>query len=84
MTPEQIEKAKALSKCSFLPASTHKRFARDIGQMAIKEPEKELSQKHLAYLTALFHTYRKQMPEAHKNLCDCLEAQTARRQSQVV
>jgi len=61
MTTEQIEKAKQLSRCRFLPGSFDKRFARDMGSIAENKPDHELTEKQSAYLDKLAYKYRRQI-----------------------
>lgn len=75
MKDNQFQKIQALAKCTFLPASPAKRFVRSI---ANKKEDDELSQNQVAYLTSLFHSYRKQLGKAHTDYCDCQEAQQKR------
>jgi hypothetical protein len=71
MTELQINKALALLKCTFLPGSFQKRFAKDMGAMARNNPQAELTEKQAAYLDLLFHQYRRQIPNSHKRWCYC-------------
>lgn len=61
MTPAQIEAAIALEKCTFLPGSYEKKFARGMAAIATSEPGRELTDKQLAYLEKLLHRYRRQL-----------------------
>lgn len=62
MSPEQAEIAIALSHCGFLPASSDKRFARDMARLAVAKPDHELTEKQDRYLRLLAWRYRRQMP----------------------
>jgi hypothetical protein len=61
MTEYEIRLAAALSRCSFLPGSSHKRFCRNMGDIARLSPEKDISlrQRHLMELMAW--RYRRQL-----------------------
>ncbi len=61
MTPDQIDKALKLRRCSFLPGSWDKRFARDIGFVAEHHPAKELTERQSKCLDNLVHKYRRQI-----------------------
>ena len=62
MSPREIEVAKALGACTFLPGSWNKRFAKDIKWLAEHTPEKELTPRQSANLVRLAWRYRRQMP----------------------
>ena len=49
---------KALAKCTFLPGSSHKRFARQVAQT---HPEK-VTEKQVRHIIRLAWRYRRQMP----------------------
>lgn len=83
MNETQIRKALALGKCTFLPGSYQKRFAGNMEHAARHHPEQELSKKQADYLEQLFHMYRKQIGNAHNQLCDCKEAKQARAQTKI-
>ena len=65
MTNDQIIKAKALSRCRFLPGSNAKRFVRDMARLASDNPDQELTEKQRKYLDDLFHSYRRQIGRAY-------------------
>lgn len=48
----------ALAECSFLPASSHKRFARQVGQMYLDK----ITEKQWRHVIRLAWRYRRQMP----------------------
>jgi hypothetical protein len=81
MTDEQKRKATALRKCTFPVGSSQKRFARDMADVALHHPEKELTEKQVKYLDILFHQYRRQIRVSHARLCDCNEAKNIRAQT---
>jgi hypothetical protein len=60
-TKAQIEIAKALAACRFLPASWDKRFARDMAAMATNRPDRDFTDRQLAHLLRLAHKYRRQI-----------------------
>ena len=64
MTSAEIEIAIALGQCTFLPRSPHKRFARNMAEMAQHRPMAQLSRAQRRYLTELVHRYRAQIPLA--------------------
>lgn len=78
MTDLQINKAKALGKCTLLPGSYHKRFANDIAALAKNNPETELTEKQSVFLDYMFHRYRRQIPKSHRRWCDCEASQAFR------
>jgi hypothetical protein len=61
MTPVQIDTAKKLGTCRFLPGSFDKRFARDMESIAKNKPEHELTEKQSAYLEKLAYKFRRQI-----------------------
>lgn len=48
----------ALAECTFLPASSHKRFARQVGQMHLDK----ITEKQWRHVIRLAWRYRRQMP----------------------
>jgi hypothetical protein len=62
MTPAERQIALALARCTFLPGSWQKRFARDMAAMATHAPDHPLSERQTAWLIRLAHTYRRQLP----------------------
>lgn len=80
MTELQINKAKALAKCTFPVGSNQKRFAGNMAALANSKPETELTVKQSAYLDLLFHQYRRQIPKSHRRWCDCADSQAKRLQ----
>lgn len=63
MLPSERRMATALAKCSFLPGSFAKRFARTVGSQA-EEPEPRITEGQAAVLRTLVHAYRRQIPAA--------------------
>jgi hypothetical protein len=61
MTPDQIERAKALAKCTFWPGSRDKRFMKAMAFRAEHDPGLELTEKQVKYMTDLIHKYRRQL-----------------------
>ena len=61
MTDFEIRLAKALGGCSFLPGSSHKRFCRNMADIARLSPDKAISlrQRHMMELMAW--RYRRQL-----------------------
>ena len=64
MTEHEIRLAKALASCSYLPGSSQKRFARDIGFLAEHSPEKEISERQRYYMEIMAWRMRRQMPRS--------------------
>ena len=62
MTPHEIELAKALGGCSFCPATSQKRFARDIAFLAVNDPAREISDRQRYYLEIMAWRFRRQLP----------------------
>jgi Spy/CpxP family protein refolding chaperone len=61
MTPRQYMLAAALARCTFVPGTAQKRFARDIGNL----PESHvLTPRQIAQLLRLVYRYRRQIPHA--------------------
>lgn len=86
MSAEEIEIAKTLRQCSFLPACWDKRFARELAWIAINMPEFGISDRQRAHLWRLGHRYRRQLPgsinalvAAHAAGGNCSEASSGRR-----
>jgi hypothetical protein len=69
VTDEEKEIAKALSRCTFVPATPPKRFARDMASAAEHRPDLELTERQRKYLFDLLHRFRRQIPQTHKRLC---------------
>jgi hypothetical protein len=80
MNEIQIDKAKALAKCTFPVGSNQKRFAGNMASLANLKPETELTEKQAGYLDLLFHQYRRQIPKSHRRLCSCPDAVEQRKQ----
>jgi hypothetical protein len=64
VTPRQIDTARALGRCSFLPGTADKRFARDLAFLAEHSPEREITERQALNLQRLAWKYRRQMPAA--------------------
>ena len=64
MNPNEAKIAAALVRCTFLPASWDKRFARDIAAQAEHRPDMPLTDRQAAHLLRLVHKYRRQLPTA--------------------
>lgn len=62
MSPAQADIAKALGRCTFMPGTSQKRFAKDIAYVAEYAPETVLTEKQDRYLRVLAWTMRRQMP----------------------
>lgn len=62
MADREIAAAKALSKCSFLPATFAKRFARSLGEIAQSETP-VISENQALNLWRLVWKYRRQIPD---------------------
>lgn len=61
MKAVEIEKAKALYRCRFLPGSFDKRFVRSMHWTACNEPSKTLTWRQKYLLDALVYRYRVQL-----------------------
>jgi hypothetical protein len=61
MTEYEKELALALWSCSFLPGSNHKRFCRNMADLARLSPEKELSLRQRHYMELMAWRYRRQL-----------------------
>jgi len=59
-TDEQRRKAALLSRCTFLPASWDKRYARDIWALA-QDADGGLTEKQAAHLERMYWRYRRQI-----------------------
>lgn len=62
MGEKERELCLALARCTMLPGSQHKRFARDLARAAKSDPERELSERQRQHLLRLAWRYRRQMP----------------------
>lgn len=61
MTEFEIELATALARCTFLPGSSHKRFCRNMADVARLSPEKEISLRQRHYMELMAWRYRRQI-----------------------
>ena len=61
MSPYEIKLATALAGCSFLPGSSHKRFCRNMADIARLSPDKELSLRQRHYMELMAWRYRRQL-----------------------
>jgi len=59
MTPDEILTIDALSRCSFAPGTTQKRFVR---QMSGRDRRRPLTDRQRAYLWAVAWSWRRQLP----------------------
>jgi hypothetical protein len=57
------QQARRLARCSFLPGSWDKRFARDLAARA-EDPEATITEKQAAALARLTQRYRRQLGRA--------------------
>ena len=64
MTPSEITLSRALGECRFPPATAHKRFARQMAQLAEEEPYAPISPAQARHLCILAWRYRHQLPAA--------------------
>ena len=62
MTPEEIQLAEALVRCSHYPGTWSKRFARDIAAQAHTHPAKELTPNQRVWLYTLVAGRKKNIP----------------------
>lgn len=61
MTDDELEIIGALSGCTFLPGSAHKRFVRDMLFAAQYDPDRILTEPQHRYLIGLRWRYRRQI-----------------------
>ena len=61
MTDAERTLARALGCCTFLPASSQKRFARNIAAQA-EAVDPQITDKQRRYLHIMVHRYRRQIP----------------------
>jgi hypothetical protein len=61
VTPEQQTFAKALSRCTFCPGTGTKRFARDMAELACRDPVREITPRQAEYLRTAVIRYRRQI-----------------------
>jgi len=59
MAPDEIRIIDALTRCSFCPGSSPKRFVR---QMAARDQGRALTDRQRAYLWAIAWSWRRQLP----------------------
>ena len=64
MTPEQKQMAVALAGCTFCPGIGAKRFARDMGEAALRKDSPELTPKQAEYLARAVIRFRRQIVSA--------------------
>jgi len=64
MTRRELAIIAALENIVFQPATSKKRFAKDMIALAERAPETELSAGQTFYLECLAYTFRRQMPRA--------------------
>lgn len=62
MTDDERTLARALSRCTFVPATATKRFARDMGDRAAMDESPELTPKQKKYLYEAVIRFRRQIP----------------------
>lgn len=62
MTARQILTAQALARCTFLPGSAEKRFARDMDARSRMAEPLPLTVRQAQYLDDLAYRFRRQMP----------------------
>jgi hypothetical protein len=61
MTTDEIQMAKALNQCTFVPGIGTKRFARNMAALAEHNPGAELTEKQKAYLCEAVIRFRRQI-----------------------
>jgi hypothetical protein len=69
MTEAEKAVARALRKCTYVPGTAPKRFARDMASAAEHRPDLELTGPQRKYLFDMLHRFRRQIPEAHALYC---------------
>jgi hypothetical protein len=69
VTDLERRRALALGRCTFPPATSVKRFARDMARIAEHKPAQELTENQARWLETLCWRYRRQLQEnGHGNL----------------
>lgn len=63
MTDLEVKGCRALARCTFLPGTPHKRFARDMGATAENMAEPAISAAQARQLWRLVWRYRRQIGE---------------------
>jgi hypothetical protein len=63
MSEEETQLATALARCTMMPGTWDKRFARDIAAMAHQQPAKELTPNQRRTLMKLVVRYRRQIAD---------------------
>ena len=72
---------RALASCTFAPASAPKRFVRQMAGVLERPPEEwVVTERQREWRWALLHSYRRQIPDFHRETC-CCELKRARRVS---
>jgi len=61
MTAPEIRCAIALSSCTFPPAQWDKRFARAMGEIAVGDPGRDLTERQRLWIFKLTVRYRRQI-----------------------
>jgi hypothetical protein len=64
MTEHEITLAKALGRCSFMPGTNQKRFARDLAFVAENDPSREITERQRYYMELMAWRYRRQIPSS--------------------
>lgn len=66
MTLEERIIAINLDKCTYLPGSFEKRFARDMAFFAKNQPDRELTARQKEWLYQQLKRYRRQIPKTYQ------------------
>lgn len=74
MTETEKAIALALNKCTYVPGTAPKRFARDMASATKHRPDLELTGPQRKYLFDLLHRMRRQIPQAHDRYCQTCAA----------
>ena len=61
MTGDEIRCARALAGCTFPPAQWDKRFCRAMGEIAVGDPGRELTERQSLWIFKLTVRYRRQI-----------------------
>lgn len=64
MTEHEVALARALGNCTYVPGSSHKRFARNMAFLVEADPARELTDQQRSYMEIMAWRYRRQMPRS--------------------
>lgn len=66
MTPQEREIAINLDRCTYLPGSFEKRFARDMAFFAQNDPDREMTARQRSWMLTQLKRYRRQIPNTYE------------------